>query len=196
MTNTNSNKIPMKNSSGSLILENNKQDENISIDKKIKVYKSKIVLDDIQTFVKNNSSLFIGLDINDSNLIEKIEDKYIVLPGQIVELKLYDSGTVPVIVTKVHPKDENGKDENGHNAYDCVLFLTGSMISTIHTKERYLWRFLEKKGNVKRLKNFIDNLIQKDGDNLKYLSTFFEDRDFVFYIAENGKISTISFNKE
>ena len=191
MTNTNLNKIPMKNSSGNLVLENNKQDENTSIDKKIKVYKSKMILDDIQTFVKNNSSLFIELDINDSNLIEKIEDKYIVLPGQIVELKLYDSGTVPVIVTKVHPKDENG-----HNAYDCVLFLTGSMISTIHTKERYLWRFLEKKGNVKRLKNFIDNLIQKDGDNLKYLSTFFEDRDFVFYIAENGKISTISFNKE
>lgn len=191
MTNTNLNKIPMKNSSGSLILENNKQDENTTIDKKIKVYKSKMILDDIQTFVKNNSSLFIELDINDSNLIEKIEDKYIVLPGQIVELKLYDSGTVPVIVTKVHPKDENG-----HNTYDCVLFLTGSMISTIHTKERYLWRFLEKKGNVKRLKNFIDNLIQKDGDNLKYLSTFFEDRDFVFYIAENGKISTISFNKE
>ena len=190
MTNINLNKIPMKNS-GSLILENNKQDENTTIDKKIKVYKSKMILDDIQTFVKNNSSLFIELDINDSNLIEKIEDKYVVLPGQIVELKLYDSGTVPVIVTKVHPKDENG-----HNAYDCVLFLTGSMISTIHTKERYLWRFLEKKGNVKRLKNFIDNLIQKDGDNLKYLSTFFEDRDFVFYIAENGKISTISFNKE
>lgn len=191
MTNTNLNKIPMKNSSGNLVLENNKQDENTTIDKKIKVYKSKMILDDIQTFVKNNSSLFIELDINDSNLIEKIEDKYIVLPGQIAELKLYDSGTVPVIVTKVHPKDENG-----HNAYDCVLFLTGSMISTIHTKERYLWRFLEKKGNVKRLKNFIDNLIQKDGDNLKYLSTFFEDRDFVFYIAENGKISTISFNKE
>lgn len=191
MTNTNLNKIPMKNSSGNLVLENNKQDENTTIDKKIKVYKSKMILDDIQTFVKNNSSLFIELDINDSNLIEKIEDKYIVLPGQIVELKLYDSGTVPVIVTKVHPKDENG-----HNAYDCILLLTGSMISTIHTKERYLWRFLEKKGNVKRLKNFIDNLIQKDGDNLKYLSTFFEDRDFVFYIAENGKVSTISFNKE
>ena len=191
MTNTNSNKISMKNSSGSLNLENNKQDENISIDKKIKVYKSKIVLDDIQTFVKNNSSLFIELDINDSNLIEKIEDKYVVLPGQIVELKLYDSGTVPVIVTKVHPIDENG-----HNTYDCVLFLTGSVISTIHTKERYLWRYLEKKGNVKRLKNFINNLIQKDGDNLKYLSTFFEDRDFIFYIAENGKITTISFNKK
>ena len=190
MTNINLNKIPMKNS-GSLILENNKQDENTTIDKKIKVYKSKMILDDIQTFVKNNSSLFIELDINVSNLIEKIENKYIVLPGQIVELKLYDSGTVPVIVTKVHPTDENG-----HHTYDCVLFLTGSMISTIHTKERYLWRFLEKKGNVKRLKNFIDNLIQKDGDNLKYLSTFFEDRDFVFYIAENGKISTISFNKE
>ena len=191
MTNTNSNKISMKNSSGSLNLENNKQDENISIDKKIKVYKSKIVLDDIQTFVKNNSSLFIELDINNSNLIEKIEDKYVVLPGQIVELKLYDSGTVPVIVTKVHPIDENG-----HNTYDCVLFLTGSVISTIHTKERYLWRYLEKKGNVKRLKNFINNLIQKDGDNLKYLSTFFEDRDFIFYIAENGKITTISFNKK
>ena len=190
MTNINLNKIPMKNS-GSLILENNKQDENTTIDKKIKVYKSKMILDDIQTFVKNNSSLFIELDINVSNLIEKIENKYVVLPGQIVELKLYDSGTVPVIVTKVHPRDENG-----HNTYDCVLFLTGSMISTIHTKERYLWRFLEKKGNVKRLKNFIDNLIQKDDDILKYLSTFFEDRDFVFYIAENGKISTISFNKE
>ena len=191
MTNTNLNKIPMKNSSGNLVLENNKQDENTSFDKKIKVYKSKIILDDIQTFVKNNLSLFTELDINDSNLIEKIEDKYILIPGQIVELKLYDSGTVPVIVTKVHPKDENG-----HNTYDCLLFLTGSITSTIHTKERYLWRFLEKKGNVKRLKNFIDNLIQKDGDNLKYLSTFFEDRDFVFYIAENGKISTISFNKE
>ena len=191
MTNTNLNKTPMKNSSGSLILENNKQDEIISMDKKIKVYKSKMVLDDIQTFVKNNLSLFRELDINDSNLIEKIEDKYILIPGQIVELNLYDSGTIPVIVTKVHPKDENG-----HNTYDCILFLTGSIISTIHTKERYLWRFLEKKGNVKRLKNFINNLIQKDGDNLKYLSTFFENRDFVFYIAENGKISTISFNKE
>lgn len=191
MTNTNLNKTQMKNSSGSLILENNKQDEIISMDKKIEVYKSKMVLDDIQTFVKNNLNLFRELDINDSDLIEKIEDKYILIPGQIVELKLYDSGTVPVIVTKVHPKDENG-----HNAYDCVLFLTGSITSTIHTKERYLWRFLEKKGNVKRLKNFINNLIQKDGDNLEYLSTFFEDRDFIFYIAENGKISTISFNKE
>lgn len=191
MTNINLNKIPMKNS-GSLILEIINKMKILRLIKKIKVYKSKMILDDIQTFVKNNSSLFTELDINDSNLIEKIEDKYIVLPGQIVELKLYDSGTIPVIVTKVHPKDENG-----HNTYDCVLFLTGSMIfSTIHTKERYLWRFLEKKGNVKRLKNFIDNLIQKDGDNLKYLSTFFEDRDFVFYIAENGKISTISFNKE
>ena len=191
MTNTNLNKIPMKNSSGNLVLETNKQDENTSIDKKIKVYKSKIILDDIQTFVKNNLSLFTELDINDSNLIEKIEDKYILIPGQIVELKLYDSGTVPVIVTKVHPKDENG-----HNTYDCILLLTGSITSTIDTKERYLWRFLEKKGNVKRLKNFINNLIQKDGDNLKYLSTFFEDRDFIFYIAENGKLSTISFNKE
>ena len=34
MTNTNLNKLPMKNSSGNLVLENNKQDENTSIDKK------------------------------------------------------------------------------------------------------------------------------------------------------------------
>ena len=191
MTNTNLNKTPMKNSSGNLVLENNKQDENTSIDKKIKVYKSKIILDDIQTFVKNNLNLFTELDINDLNLIEKIEDKYILIPGQIVELKLYDSGTVPVIVTKVHPKDENG-----HNTYDCILLLTGSITSTIHTKERYLWRFLEKKGNVKRLKNFINNLIQKDGDNLKYHSTFFDDKDLIFYIEENEKLTTISYNKE
>ena len=118
MTNTNLNKIPMKNSSGNLVLENNKQDENTSIDKKIKVYKSKIILDDIQTFVKNNLSLFTELDINDSNLIEKIEDKYILIPGQIVELKLYDSGTVPVMrppVTRSNVPGSNLCAETRHD---------------------------------------------------------------------------------
>ena len=148
----------------------------------------KMVLTDIESFIVNHPDLF-EKTINEIDLKKKIEDKYVFIPGQIVELKLYESGTVPVIITKVHPKDENG-----HNTYDCVLFLTGSITSTIHTYERYLWRFVEKKGNVKRLKNYINTLIQNENGNLEYLSNFFEGREHKFFIVENGKISTITFN--
>lgn len=127
---------------------------------------------------------------SDQEAINSFNDKFNFLVGQVVELELYGAGTIPAIVVKVHEKDMNN-----HFSYD-ILFLIGNRnISFIENKERYLWRFVPKKFNVKRIKRFIDEINDPEGKFNEFRNDLKEIYGIEnFYSIENNKILVAKLN--
>lgn len=81
-------------------------------------------------------------------LIETFTNGFNYLKGQLVEVGLTGVGRTPAIITKVHDRDENG-----HLTYDIIILLGNRSKSSIESKERYLWRFVEQENN-ETIENF------------------------------------------
>lgn len=130
--------------------------------------------------------LTTDLEVSDS-----FNDKFNFLVGQIIELEIYNGGTVPAIISKI-----NDRDENGHNSYDIIFFIGNRNISIIEEKERYIWRFVPKKFNVKRIKKFIDEINNPQNKFNVFREELLNNYGINFlYSIENNKILTVEIDK-
>lgn len=127
----------------------------------------------------------------DQEVSDSFNDKFNFLVGQIIELEIYNGGTVPAIISKI-----NDRDENGHNSYDIIFFIGNRNISIIEEKERYIWRFVPKKFNVKRIKKFIDEINNPQNKFNVFREELLNNYGINFlYSIENNKILTVEIDK-
>lgn len=132
-----------------------------------------------------------GIISTDQNISDSFNDKFNFLVGQVIELELYNGGTIPSIVTKIHEPDENG-----HNSYDIVFLIGKRNVSVIKNKERYIWRYVPKKFNVKRIKKFIEEINDNTTSKFsEFRKDLFNNYGITFlYSIENNKILTEPLN--
>lgn len=155
---------------------------------------TKIILDEILPTLKELNVVDKYMDHifdTEEQVANSFNDKFNFLVGQVVELELYSSGTIPAIITKV-----NDIDENGHFSYNFIFLIGNRNISYIEEKERYLWRFTPKKFNIKRIQKFIQEI--NDTTTNKF-EDFREDLIKLglnyLYLIENNKVMTVGISE-
>ena len=124
-------------------------------------------------------------------VVDSFNDKFNFIVGQVIELELYNGGTIPSIITKIHDRDENG-----HNSYDIIFLIGNRNISVIKNEKRYIWRFVPKKFNVKRIKKFIEEINDNTTNKFsEFRKELYNDYGINFlYSIENNKILTAPLN--
>jgi len=161
-----------------------------------KPYKNKCKKMDISGYIFNKeleyNKLYTPVERCDEGItvqsldkaVKRLSDHFDFLHNQIVMIGLVDKdGDIkyeyPVLITKVHPQDENGK-----NVYDIVRFVSGvkcSFVLETHELQQHLWKLCTHSDVPTWVINMLDGMVFGEAENIKKEEIKIVEGDTVYY---------------